>query len=134
MSQQPISDLSAKRLVLEEHLPRILPASWRRERDHYYPQAGQLSAVFRSRWDLTAIVSVDVMADDRSWLHVSMSMTARLPTWNELKEVKNLFMGDVLAVQVLPRKQDYVNTHKNTLHLWHCLNGPTLVGFPGEDR
>jgi hypothetical protein len=122
------------RLALEEHLPRVLPATWRRETDLYWEAAGQLSASFRSRWDLVVLVSVDEMPGGHQWLHISMSMSNRLPTWNELKEVKNLFMGDVLAVQVLPRKKDYVDAHKHTLHLWRCLNGPTLPGFPGEDR
>jgi hypothetical protein len=132
--EELVGAITAKRLVLEEHLPKVLPATWQRESDIYCEATGQLSAVFRSRWDLVALVSIDEMSNGHRWLHVSLSMGKRLPTWSELKEVKNLFIGDVLAVQVLPPKAQYVDCHPHTLHLWRCLNGPTLPGFPGEDR
>ena len=53
------------------------------------------------------------------YLHISCSHGNKLPTWDELVQVKNTFIGeDVQAFQVLPRKEDYVNLMPYCLHLW----------------
>lgn len=79
---------------------------------------------------LRVLVSVDRLDDDSLWLHVSCSYTNRLPSWDDLKAVKRLFMGDVEAYQVLPREADYVNAHQFCLHLWCPLDGT----LPGQAR
>lgn len=43
----------------------------------------------------------------------------RLPTWEELTEARYLFCpGDITMVQHLPPKEEYVNFHPTTFHLW----------------
>jgi hypothetical protein len=78
---------------------------------------------------LIAIVSISVESDGRRWLHMSLSHWNRVPTWGELRDAKQLFLGDVYAYQVLPPKSQYVNINPKVLHLWHCLDGAPLPEF-----
>jgi hypothetical protein len=83
------------------------------------------------RIGLRVIVSARTEQDGKRWLHVSISHRSRqLPTWDNLKLVKEAFIGnDKLAIQVLPRAQDFVNIHPACLHLWHCLDGDPTPDF-----
>lgn len=68
---------------------------------------------------LYVIASTDTMEDGAKYLHVSCSYPDRLPSWDDLKSVKDTFIGeDREAFQVLPRKKDYVNLHPYCLHVW----------------
>ena len=78
---------------------------------------------------MRAIVSVSKEYDGRRWVHLSLSHRDRLPTWRELRDAKEMFLGDVYAYQVLPIRERYVNTHPNVLHLWHCLDENPLPDF-----
>jgi|WetSurMetagenome_2_1015567.scaffolds.fasta_scaffold529384_2 hypothetical protein len=103
-----------------EYLPRVLPAGWRRE------EVG----VFRHRDGLLVLVSGGLEQDNRRWLHASMSKRQQLPSWSDVREVKDLFIGrDRYAYQVLPPPSHYVNFHPNVLHLWACLDGEPLPDF-----
>ncbi len=70
------------------------------------------------------------------WEHVSVSLSDRCLTWEEMCFIKDVFWeeGDAV-VQYHPPKSDYVNNHDYTLHLWRPLNGsipmpdPIMVGF-----
>jgi len=82
---------------------------------------------------VTVIVSGSTEADGRRWLHVSVSRPSRLPTWDDLREVKDTFIGrDRKAIQVLPPAAEYVNIHPNVLHLWACLDDDGLPDFRKE--
>lgn len=88
------------------------------------------SILFQSKDGLRVVVSCDDELDGKFWLHVSVSRADRLPSWGDLTEVKDAFIGrDKLAVQVLPRKADYVNCHEFCLHLFHCLDGDPCPDF-----
>lgn len=109
--------------VPNDLIPRVLPYSWEKVAD--IPIEGQ---VYVSRWGLRVIVTADFERDDRLWLHVSLSKKHKLPSWDDVREVKDLFIGkDRLAIQVLPPESEYVNCHPHTLHLWSCLEGPRIV-------
>jgi hypothetical protein len=93
-------------------------------------------AAFR-RGSLQVLFSVSHQPnDDRVWIHVSVcGRTGRdkyyLPSWEELKRVKNDFIGDDRwAYQVLPPQTQYVNDHPFVLHLFATLDGaPALPDF-----
>lgn len=91
-----------------------------------------MSPVPRSRayvnfWGLKVMVSVDTIEGGDKYLHVSVSKDNRLPTWDELREVKDIFIGtDREAFQFFPFQQEYVNACKNCLHIWSCLNRDLL--------
>ncbi len=106
-------------------LPKVLPAGWcevgRRAAD---------GASYLSQTGLAVIVSAAVEQDGRRWLHVSLSRRSRLPSWDDLKNVKDVFVGrDRTALQVLPPQARYVNIHPHCLHLWCCLDGDVTPDF-----
>jgi hypothetical protein len=111
-------------LPVDEWLPRILPAMWIRQPD-YGP-----AAVFKSLDGLAVLISAKRERDSKRWLHVSASRQNRIPSWEDLREIKLLFIGaEKLAVQVLPRQSEYVNVNPCVLHLWHCLDGDPVPDF-----
>lgn len=76
--------------------------------------------VFRNTLSgMAVITSEDTMEDGKKYLHVSCSFADHLPTWDDLKMVKETFIGDDrVAYQVFPRKEEYVNVMQYCLHLW----------------
>jgi hypothetical protein len=115
-------------LVADWKPPTVIPATWTIVDMHVD------GAVYRSRLlELAVILSCSREADDRSWLHVSVSHPRRLPTWRELTMVKELFLGDREAYQVLPPKDRYINIHPNVLHLFALLDdkASALPDFTG---
>ena len=61
----------------------------------------------------------DPMAEN--WEHVSVSLDGpkRCPNWIEMCVVKDWFWDDhETVIQFHPAKEDYVNHHPFTLHLW----------------
>lgn len=75
-------------------------------------------------WKLAFICS-----DGEGWEHVSVhafrkeGKQQRTPSWREMVFVKDLcWDGDDIVVQFHPRKQDYVNCHPYTLHLWRPID------------
>ena len=68
---------------------------------------------------LKVLSSLDEMEDGVLTLHVSVSRAKKLPTWEDLKAVKNVFMGmEVDAFHVIPAASDHINLHNYTMHLW----------------
>jgi hypothetical protein len=75
-------------------------------------------------------LSVFVTVDD-GMLHLSIShrtnllgphgrpLPGRLPTWDEVIDARYLFTPDsVTMAMLLPPKEEYVNIHPTTFHLW----------------
>lgn len=53
------------------------------------------------------------------WEHVSVSLSRRCPTWEEMCIIKDIFWDDEeCVVQYHPPKSEYVNVHPYCLHLW----------------
>ena len=79
---------------------------------------------------LIAIVEPE-LHDSELWLHLSVSATrpARVPTWDELKWCKEIFVGDRKAVTVLPKRAEYVNEAPHVLHLFAALERDPLPDF-----
>ena len=107
-------------------LPAPLPSTWREVES---PVLG--AACFRHRdGGLKVLAGVEEHPDGKRWLHVSCSRPSRLPSWDDLKAVKNIFVGPHReAYQVLPREEEYVNVHPHTLHLWCWLDGDLIPAF-----
>ena len=73
----------------------------------------------------TLAVCASVDTDDKGikWEHVSVSLKNRLPTWQELKFIKMLFWDpEDEVLQFFPPQSEYINVHKNCLHLWRPIN------------
>ena len=83
-----------------------------------------------SRGRLRVLVSEARELDGKVWLHVSVSLSDRLPSWDQLKQVKDAFVGEERnALQVLPKKSEYVNHHPYVLHLFWCSDGDVTPDF-----
>jgi hypothetical protein len=107
--------------------PRVMPVSWTLIRhEHSTPER----RAWASGRGLLVLFSVARERDGKLWLHVSVSHSARLPNWEELRSVKDLFIGtDRKALQVFPAEAEYVNIHPRVLHLWSCLDGDPTPDF-----
>jgi hypothetical protein len=68
-----------------------------------------------------------IASDELGWEHVSVSRKDRLPTWDELRQVKNIFWDDEdCVVLYFPKLSEYANDHPFCMHLWR----PTDVELP----
>lgn len=89
-------------------------------------------AALRRRDGLAVIISASVEADGHPWLHVSLSRKKQLPSWSDIRLVKNLFIGgDRYAYQILPPQDRYVNINPFVLHLWSPLDHQPIPEFSG---
>lgn len=63
-------------------------------------------------------------SDGFGWEHVSVSICSqakkrKVPNWEQMNYVKDLFWGEEdTVVQFHPKKSEYVNYHPYVLHLW----------------
>ena len=83
-----------------------------------------IARVYRNKGQgLLVLVSVATKNDGHKVLHVSLSRRSRIPSWEDVKRVKNAFIGeDKEAYHVIPSMDDYINMHQFCLHLWHELD------------
>ena len=68
-----------------------------------------------------------IASDGLEWNHVSVSLPNRVPSWDEMCFIKEMFFDDEDCVmQLHPPASEYVNNHPYTLHLWqpHSLSIP----------
>lgn len=117
-------------LDIDDVLPRVLPRGWHPDSAAFLPY-GVVGRVYRHGSGLTVIVSVDKEPAGPQWLHVSCSYARRLPTWEDLKAVKRLFIGpERTAWQILAPDSEWVNLQDYTLHLWSRLDKESGTPLP----
>lgn len=69
-------------------------------------------------------VAYCIASDGDDWEHVSVHVVdfigkSRIPTWEEMCMIKNIFWDEEdCVVQYHPPKSQYVNNHPHVLHLW----------------
>jgi hypothetical protein len=127
MSEEERAEWQARGQLIAEWMPRVLPASWREDHKVISPK---MAVYMHRRAPLVVLLSCTRYRDERRWLHASVSHENRLPNWEDLREVKDVFIGrDKRALQVLPAAEEYVNIHPRVLHLWHCVDGDGLPDF-----
>jgi hypothetical protein len=70
------------------------------------------------------IISCDAGPETEGWEHVSVSVKHRIPSWQEMCFIKDLFWEEEeCVIQFHPPKSEYVNCHPNCLHLWGYIHG-----------
>jgi hypothetical protein len=106
------------------HAKRIIAATWRFQEKH-------VMGGFVVRNDgLRVMVSAAIERDGKTWLHVSLSRAERIPSWDDLKDVRETFIpDDLVALQVFPPPDEYVNINPHVLHLWACVDGRVTPDF-----
>lgn len=63
-----------------------------------------------------------IASDGLGWEHVSVSSKNRIPSWEVMCKIKELFFeDDEVVIQYHPKKSEYINNHKNCLHLWRAI-------------
>ena len=70
------------------------------------------------------------------WEHLSVSHKNKIPSWECMNEMKEMFFkDDEECFQIHPKKDNYVNNNEYTLHIWRPEEGmkqippSVLVGF-----
>jgi hypothetical protein len=103
----------------------VLPVGWERLRSPLGPEVEVYGG-----FNKTVIISQEIQRDNQRWLHVSVSRQDRIPDYEELQEIKRVFVGpDKLALQVFPPAEEHVNIHPRCLHLWSCLDSRPVPDF-----
>ena len=72
------------------------------------------------------VLASEDKVDGFEWEHVSVALTdhrgkylKRLPTWDEMTFIKELFWDDQdCVIQIHPPRSEYVNLNPWVLHLW----------------
>lgn len=110
-----------------------LPPSWKEIRftpdDPIYGARGYVKGNYQ-RGGLKVLLDVSDIWGGKLWLHLSCSRKDRMPTYEDLAEMKAVFAGPGRqAVQVFPVKKKHINLHPFCLHLWCCLD-PAGDGLP----
>jgi hypothetical protein len=71
------------------------------------------------------------VSDGLGWDHVSVSLSTRCPTWEEMTYICYLFFEEEEEVmQLRPAKSNYANVHKFTLHWWRPQSRQGLIPLP----
>jgi len=120
----------SSREVTESYLcTRRIPSNWRAIDITSYSE--EMFAFVRSD-SFKILLSIEWQNTDpeTKWLHVSMSFEAKLPTYQDMKIVKSVFIGeDRTAFQIFPPIDQHINMHENTLHLFSCLTKDIFPDF-----
>ncbi len=117
---------------IKHHLPKILPVGWHRIT---CPIPYNVAYVNEGK-GLKVMMGI-LPLDGCDWVHFSVSgMTLtdmpypRLPTYDELVETKEIFLGtDTKAVMVFPPRKEWVNINPHVLHLFRNIDKDPLPDF-----
>lgn len=102
-----------------------LPAGW-----HVKLGTAEIIYVRNPARELIVGCSEAIEKDGRRWRHVSASKPKRVPNYEEMCLVKNIFIGEeVEAYQVGAPKSRHVSIHPNCLHWWAPMDSPVLPDF-----
>ena len=108
---------------MKKHVPLTLQANRIRTGQYGSDESYGLAGAFRLAHPggelLLALSSGGDAKLNDGWEHVSVSHEKRVPLWEEMCWVKDLFWDEhEMAVQYHPPKSEYVNFHPRVLHLW----------------
>jgi len=104
----------------------VLPSGWIEAPGH--GPVARDSRTYVSAGGLRVIHSVDLLDDGSFWDHLSVSRVDRIPSWDDLVMVKEIFIGcEREALQLFPLRSEYVNVCKNCLHIWARLAQKRVV-------
>lgn len=84
-----------------------------------------------SRRGLAVVASNALSPVSNGWEHVSVSLPARTPTWEEMAKVKDLFFyPHEVCMQLHPAEEHYISNHKHCLHIWRHISQPIPLPPP----
>ncbi len=100
-------------ISFEEYKIDVLPYGWKRMiisgiNEEYYTHSSGISA----------LPSVNKMDDNSRWYCIYCYKLDKMPTWEEMYEIKRIFVGDDReALMVFPLHEDYVSSRFG-IHIW----------------
>ena len=99
--------------------------------DHGFNVAEErLDGIACIKGNLIVIVSQGKEQDGKEWRHVSLSRRNKYPPYEEIKRIKNIFIGsDEKAMMIFPKETNHVNIHQYCFHLYSCIDGDSLPDF-----
>ena len=50
--------------------------------------------------------------------HLSISRAKQYPNWDDIVQTKEVIMGDIDTMMILPKKIDYINVMNYCFHIW----------------
>ena len=110
---------------LNVNLPPV-PSHWRKFSSPV--TAGMASSWRHALTEMTVLRSLSKMENGEQWIHVSVALPKRLPSWDELSKIKNEFLGrGASAIQVLASDDTHVNIHYFCLHCWLPLQEKSSI-------
>lgn len=69
--------------------------------------------------------------EETEWEHVSVSLSYRCPTWDEMCRVKDLFWDEEdVCIQYHPPRSEYVSYAEFCLHIWRYTGAPPIPRPP----
>lgn len=72
-----------------------------------------------------------IASDGANWEHVSVSHKTKIPSWNVMCIVKDMFFEDEeVVMQLHPKKSEYINNCKTCLHLWRPSHEKDKIPTP----
>lgn len=84
----------------------------------------------RPGYDTRVIVTHYDYNTDAEWIHASISLPDRMPTYDDLKHLHQAVFEDRWAYQVFTPSENHVSIHEFALHLFGRLDGePSLPDF-----
>lgn len=108
----------------------VVPAGWQEVPFPFDSPFSGCRRYVRKGDKLKVLFSADRHEDERVWIHVSMSFKNRVPSYQDMCDVKRLFIGPGRkAIQVFAAESDHVNIHPNCLHIWACDGSDGLPDF-----
>lgn len=112
----------------------VLPPAWDQRSPMALPQ-GVMARHYQHVLGLTVLATHEDRGSGTGvWLHISLSRPNKLPSWADVREVKDLFIGrDRCAIHMVPPEEFWLNFHPYTLHLFTRLDGPTVPPALYED-
>ncbi len=115
--------------LTELYAPKVLPPAWRQVDS---PMPGQ--RLYEKSNGLQVIFTADNLWEDgKTWLHISLARALYMPSYEDMKEVKDIFIGKCReALQVFPRADKHIDIHPFCLHLWCAVEGNGLPDFGKE--
>lgn len=91
--------------------------------------ASQWGYRHRNERGASVVVSEETVDGDE-WTHASIAWKDRMPTYNDLKHLKQAVFEDGYAYQVFPPAGQHINNHEHALHLFGRSDGkPALPDF-----
>jgi hypothetical protein len=105
----------------------VLPNGWKE-----IEAPAILQRAYMYKGELAVIISEEnhMHYSPKWYRHISLSRKNRVPSWDDVKEVKDLFAGPELkAIMVIPIKAQYININPYVLHIYCPLEFDPLPDF-----